>query len=886
MSNPELSEIKTNDAYSKKAKVKNKPVPKFMSMTWLRLHMKLIIKLVIATFVISLFFIGYGTRIEHKERERQDSTIRTDTANRANAKFALPAKLADKGNVPAVIVSYNANNSSFTATIDTKTINRVMKGTEEYSKLSKMPEGIKKFYSTSLKESVIDNLIKINLIDLYAKANNMVSLDTLNATVDNSIRDEIRTNSNDFEYKLVTNGLSQEDYKQEKIKQMVLRTVYTNTVNSVNPASATEDYLKAYYESHKNYFKKDNEISFDYLLVAPSALVDSINVTDEQIKAYYEANKATLLSSERAEAYHIFINTKDANYINSMIVSETDLQNEYNKNVARFTEPEQVKASHILIKPRGEGDDEQKFEEAKKVIQALYDRAKNGEDFAKLAEENSEDPGSAKNGGDLGFFGRNAMVKEFENAAFGAEIGAITEPVRTSYGYHIIKVEAKNPEKVKPFSEVKDLLMQEAKEKEATYKAENTINDLYQKLYRNSSTIKFAETAAAYSKNASKGKLPLFFKGEITEDYSAEDQALLKSEICDGYDYIVPEIEEQVFKLKAGDMSEVIKTQNGYHLFKLVKFEKPIELKLTESLKAKISGILSNKASEEEAAKLAEKLVKENASASIEDMVKAYGKEEGEKKHSYTNIAFSESPGSTANLFEGMGLFSDNGQLYLPEFHKTLLAAIKANTLNTYLPPFKTQFGWNIVKITDYKKDQYEPFENVRDSIRRIVTFEPSDSEVSKFYEENKNMFDTQATRTIRQIICDKTTAEKVYSELTKGAGFSMLARTYSTDSTASFGGLMSPTTKGQYTAVLDNEIWKLKVGEYTKPIETPYGWVVAMLESETPEIKSELNDSIKKRIKSNFVSTYQQEAWSYFIKGLMNQAYIVRNQEIIDLIE
>ena len=875
MSNPELSEKKG----------KNRPVSKFMSMTWLRLHMKSIIIAVIVTFLISLFFIGYGTRIENEEREKHNSSIRAETVDRANNKFALPAKLADKGNVPAVIVSYNANNASFTASIDTKTINRVLKGTDEYSKLSKMPEGIRKFYSTSLKESVIDNLIKINLIDLYAKANNMVSETALRTTIDSSVNDEIRANSREFEYKLITNGLTAEDYKQEKMKQMVLKTVYTNTVNAVNPASATEDFLKAYYESHKNYFKKDNEISFDFLLVSPSALIDSIKVNDEQINQYYEANKATLLSSQRAEAYHIFIDTKDPNYINSMIVSETDLQNEYNKNISRFTEPEQVKARHILIKPRGEGDEEQKFEEAKKVIQELYEKAKNGEDFAKLATENSEDPGSAKNGGDLGFFGRNAMVKEFENAAFSAEVGAITEPVRTSYGYHIIKVEAKNPEKVKSFNDVKNQLMLEAKVKEADTQAENKLNDLYQKLFSSNSN-KFGEVAATYSKNASKGKLPLFFKGEITEDYSAEDQAILKAEICDGNDYIVPEIEEAVFNLKPGDISEVIKTQKGYHLFKLVKFENPVPLKLTESLKAKITGILSNKASEEEAAKLAEKLVKENPNASIDDMVKAYDKEEGERKHSYTNIAFSESPGSSSNIYEGMGLFSDNGHLYLPEFHKTLLSAIKANTFNTYLPPFKTQFGWNIVKITEYKKDQYEPFENCRDTIRRIVTFEPSDEEVNKFYDENKNMFDTQATRTIRQIICDKATAEKVYSELTKGAGFSMLARTYSTDSSAAFGGLMSPTTKGQYTASLDNEIWNLKVGEYTKPVETPYGWVVAMLESETPEVKSTLNESITKRIKSNFANTYQQESWTYFIKGLMNQAYIVRNQEIIDLIE
>ena len=128
MSNPELSEIKTNDAYSKKAK--NRPVPKFMSMTWLRVHMKKIIIAVIATFVISLFFIGYGTHIENNEREKRESTFKSDTIEKANSKFALPEKLKDKANFPALLVSYNNNNASFTSAIDVKTINRVLKRTK------------------------------------------------------------------------------------------------------------------------------------------------------------------------------------------------------------------------------------------------------------------------------------------------------------------------------------------------------------------------------------------------------------------------------------------------------------------------------------------------------------------------------------------------------------------------------------------------------------------------------------------------------------------------------------------------------------------------------------------------------------------------------------
>ena len=177
-------------------------------------------------------------------------------------------------------------------------------------------------------------------------------------------------------------------------------------------------------------------------------MIDSIKISDEQINAYYEANKSTFLSSPRAEVYHIFINTSNPDYLKSMIVSETDLQNNYNQNKSRFTEPEQVKASHILIKPRGEGDDEKRFEEAKNVIQALYEKAKNGEDFAKLAGEYTDDPGSKSTGGLYTGISVGSFVKPYEDAVFAVADGEVyPELVESDYGYHIVKrekVETKN----------------------------------------------------------------------------------------------------------------------------------------------------------------------------------------------------------------------------------------------------------------------------------------------------------------------------------------------------------------------------------------------------------------------------------------------------------
>ena len=110
-------------------------------------------------------------------------------------------------------------------------------------------------------------------------------------------------------------------------------------------------------------------------------------------------------------------------------ITEANAEAFYNENIDMF-DMDEVKARHILV------DDALLADE-------LYERLTKGEDFAELAQEYSKDPGSAANGGDLGYFRRNDMVKEFEEASFSMEIGEISKPVQTNFGYHIIKVEDK-----------------------------------------------------------------------------------------------------------------------------------------------------------------------------------------------------------------------------------------------------------------------------------------------------------------------------------------------------------------------------------------------------------------------------------------------------------
>lgn len=132
-------------------------------------------------------------------------------------------------------------------------------------------------------------------------------------------------------------------------------------------------------------------------------------------------------------------------------VTDEEVQKFYDDNPSYFLQPEEVKASHILIKVPQDATPEQKAE-AKKKAEALQKRAAKGEDFATLAKENSEGP-SAKNGGELGYFAKQQMVKPFADAAFALKPGQISDVVETRFGYHVIKVEDKKAASKMPLDE-------------------------------------------------------------------------------------------------------------------------------------------------------------------------------------------------------------------------------------------------------------------------------------------------------------------------------------------------------------------------------------------------------------------------------------------------
>ena len=161
-----------------------------------------------------------------------------------------------------------------------------------------------------------------------------------------------------------------------------------------------------------------------------------------------------------------------------IVISDEESKVYYDTHPDAFKQPEQIKASHILIKVDSNADASQKAK-AREQIEEIRQKIKAGDDFAELAKEFSQGPSSAR-GGDLGYFRRGQMVKPFEDAAFALEPDAVSDIVETPFGYHLIKLHDRKPERIISYPEVKDKLNQYMKQEKTKQEVERYIQKLKQ----------------------------------------------------------------------------------------------------------------------------------------------------------------------------------------------------------------------------------------------------------------------------------------------------------------------------------------------------------------------------------------------------------------------
>jgi len=207
------------------------------------------------------------------------------------------------------------------------------------------------------------------------------------------------------------------------------------------------------------------ERRFDYAVLAADRFVGQVQITESDIKEEYEANSDRYRTPESLKVEYVKLSVEEL--ASSISVSEDEIQQAYEQEKDRFTTDPVRRASHILIETPSDAGDQQRqqaLEEARDILEQL----RSGADFAELAREHSDDPGSASNGGDLGRIQPGAMVQPFEDALFELEEeGALTEPVRTRFGYHIIKLTEYEPGRTKPLEAVRDQLVEELRAEQA-----------------------------------------------------------------------------------------------------------------------------------------------------------------------------------------------------------------------------------------------------------------------------------------------------------------------------------------------------------------------------------------------------------------------------------
>ncbi|MDO9236078.1 MAG: SurA N-terminal domain-containing protein [Aquabacterium sp.] len=252
----------------------------------------------------------------------------------------------------------------------------------------------------------------------------------------------------------------------------------------------------------------------------PKQYATQLSPTPVQLQAFYKdpANGAWLTSPEKADVQYLLL---DINALKQRVaVSEDDLRRSYKENQARFMAPEERRASHILIKAEKSATPEQKKTARAKADQLLAQLQKNPSQFAELAKKNSDDLGSAAIGGDLDFFGRGAMVKSFDEAAFALKTGQLSGVVESDFGFHIIQLTAMRGGSAQPFEAVRGQLEDDARkqlaQREFAAAAERFTNAVY-------------EQSDSLKPIADELKLSVQTQNDVQREPGAKDQGVMSN---------------------------------------------------------------------------------------------------------------------------------------------------------------------------------------------------------------------------------------------------------------------------------------------------------------------------------------------------------------------
>lgn len=374
--------------------------------------------------------------------------------------------------------------------------------------------------------------------------------------------------------------LGQNSMTPESFEEMQRNTIRNTKLQRmvINGITVGDQEARAWYSFN------NTKASINYITIDPVTF-SNIIAKEDQIRAQYDGHHDLYMSEPKRKVAFLEFAPKD--FEDQVKIDDASIRDFYDQNQAQFTTPEQVEASHILIKVDQNADD-QAVAKARQEALDVYDKAVQSVDFAELAKAYSQGP-SAANGGYLGRFDRASMVKPFADAAFSMKPGDISQPVRTRFGWHVIKVTDKTPETVTPFETAKAQIQKELAASRLQDMAYNKAEDAYDAVLDGDSFEQVALVAAKKPVN--------------TPAFTALGAGLKGMDISDPGTFA-----STAFALLDNEISEVKKIGNNYYLMHVLEKIEP-KLRAYDDVKSKIAVSLTADMRKQAARKSAESML-------------------------------------------------------------------------------------------------------------------------------------------------------------------------------------------------------------------------------------------------------------------------------------
>ncbi len=365
-----------------------------------------------------------------------------------------------------------------------------------------------------------------------------------------------------------------EDTLVEKLNAVMAANVYV-------PDSAVE----------ADYRRESEKARIRFVELPGSRFAGEVTVTPAEVQAHFDTRKEDYRRPEQRVMSYLLVN---AGKLRSTIeVSPAEMESYYAQHKSDFTQEEQVQARHVLLKV----DDTRDESSARALLEAAKRRIEGGADFTVVAKEMSEDPGSKDRGGDLGYFGRGKMIREFEDAAFGVDVTTLGQyrsgkipapmvgPIRTSFGLHLIQVLDRKPGGEQPLAQVQNQVRMRLQGEKAQQMAEERASALAARIKKEKLTSDEQWTALLTGAD--------YLAQQKTQPFSEQDAIAQVGR--------VPELNAAVYALKVGEVTEAFKVPAGWLIGRLDEIKQPRVPELSE-VEAQVRQALQKKKQEEVAA--------------------------------------------------------------------------------------------------------------------------------------------------------------------------------------------------------------------------------------------------------------------------------------------